>query len=137
MAGIEGNLKYDFIELYNPTPDTIDLTGWYIKKKNAGGNIDPLVVSNRLQGKMIYPSKYFLIANEINYTGIVTPDATWASSYNIAYDNNGIIIYNNNDEIIDQIIWVNIPKNQSFERQSWSSDQFAIQPNPNPQNSNS
>lgn len=135
MAGTEGNSNYEFIELFNPTSDTIDLTGWLIKKKASTGTVSLLVSSNRLQGKTIAPNKYFLAARNNSYDGSVTPDVLWPT-YNIAYTNNSVILYNSNS-VVEEVSWTEIPQGQSFERQSWGSNQFNIQPNPNPQNSNS
>jgi len=135
MVGVEGNSGYEFIELYNPTANTIDLTGWTIKKRSSTGSESSLLVTSRLQGKSMASHGYFLAVNEGGYSGVVQPDASWAKSNTLAYSDNSIVVYNDAGEKIDEIVWTSIPKGESFERASWEGNQFNIQPVPNPQNS--
>ncbi|MEI8270224.1 MAG: lamin tail domain-containing protein [bacterium] len=92
-----------FIELYNSSDVSQDLTGWSIKRKTASGTEYPLVSQSRIQGKTILPNNYFLLTNEGSYTNSILPDATWATSYNLANDNS-IILYNGS-EIISKTGW--------------------------------
>jgi len=137
MVGVDGNADYEFIEIFNPTANPVDLTGWSIKKKSSTNSESTLVSSSRLKGKIILSNKYFLLANEGGYDGSIVPDVFWPKSYTLAYSNNAIIIYNANSELIEEVSWTEIPKGQSIERESFSGNQFKIQPAPNPQNSNS
>ncbi len=137
MIGIDGSSNYTFIEFYNPTASPIDLTSWAVKKKTSTGTESSLIVSDRLRDKIVQPGKYFLAANDAGYTGSVPPDVRWPSSYTLAYANNSITIYDGSNAAVDSIRWDNIPKNQSYERDSWSSNIFHLQPTPNPQDSGS
>ncbi len=138
LVGIDGNANYEFIELYNPNSFAVDLTGWSIKKRNSN-NVESTLVSprteNNFEGKKIMSNKYLLLANKGGYNGIVQVDISWSKSHTLAYTNNAIILYNANGEAIEDIGWDEITKGQSLERVSWSSGEFKIQPNPNPQNS--
>ena len=134
MAGSENSSLDEFLELYNPTSCVITLSGWTIKKRTSTGNESTLVAMSRLEGKSIPAESYFLLANEGGYVGTVQPDVWWPKSYTLAYANNAIVIYNADGAKIDEAIWTEIPKGQSWARTSWSSNQFSIQ-NPNPQNS--
>ncbi|MCP6720248.1 MAG: lamin tail domain-containing protein [Patescibacteria group bacterium] len=136
MAGINGNAKHEFIELYNPASSPVDLSGWTLKKKSSTGRESSLVVSSRLESKIIPPGSYFLLVNSGGWTGSMIPDVEWPSSYNLAYTNNAISIYNKDGEVVDEVNWQEIPKGRSFERPSWVDDQFIIQISPNPQGSN-
>ncbi len=131
MAGAESGSLYEFVELYNPTDCTIDLTGWTIKKRSSTGSESTLVAASRLEGKSVPPKSYFLLANEGGYTGSVPPDVQWPKSYTLAYTNNAVAIYGASGEIADQTTWSEIPKGQSWTRASWESNQFSIQ-NPSP-----
>jgi hypothetical protein len=137
MAGADGNSSYEFIELFNPTENPINLTSWSIKKKSSSGSESTLVSASRLEGKIIPANKYFLLANEGGYDGQVSADVFWPKSYTLAYTNNAVVIYNGNGELVEEVSWTEIPKDQSIERESFSANQFKNQFNPNPQNSGS
>ena len=135
MAGVDGGADYEFIELFNPTANSIDLTGWSIKKKSSTGSESTLVSVSRFEGKIIPSNKYFLLANEGGYNGQVSADVPWPKSYSLAYTNNAVVIYNSNNELVEEVNWTEISKDQSIERESFSGNKFKTQPNPNPQNS--
>ncbi len=135
MIGIDGVNNYTFIEFYNPTANPVDLTGWTVKKKTSTGIESPLIVPDRLKNKIVRPGKYFLTANDAGYTGAILTDVKWPSSYALAYANNTVTIYDASGTAVDSIHWDNIPKNQSYERDSSSSNGFHLQTAPNPQNS--
>ncbi len=134
MVGMEGNADYEFAEIYNPNTFDISLTGWSVKKKSSSGSESALVATSRLEGKIIKAGKYLLFAREESYTGIVAPDVRWASSYSLAYTNNSVAIFNALGQKVDEASWTEIPKGQSWERESWSVSQFHLQIIPNPQN---
>lgn len=135
MVGSEGNADNEFIELYNPTDSSIDLTGWSLKKRSSTGSESSLVVASRLEGKIIPAKKYFLLAHEGGYSGGAAPDILWPSSYSLAYTQNAVVIYNPQGEKVQEVSWAEISKDQSFERTSWDSNEFIPQPSPNPKNS--
>ena len=136
MAGAEGNSDYEFIELYNAGSQTADMTGWAIKKKSSGGKESTLVVSSRFKGVIVPAGGYLLLANGSGYTGAVSADLLWPSSYTLAYVNNGITLYNQNGEVADAINWSEIPAGKSFSRVSWDGGDFVVG-DPTPQNSSS
>ncbi|MEK7635671.1 MAG: lamin tail domain-containing protein [Patescibacteria group bacterium] len=135
MAGADGNSSYEFIELFNSTASSVDLTGWSIKKKSSSGSESTLVSSSRFENKIIPPNKYFLLANEGGYDGQISADVFWPKSYTLAYASNAIIIYNSNNELVEEVSWTEISKGQSIEREYFNNNQFKTQSNPNPQNS--
>ena len=67
--------KNDFIELYNPTNKSIDLTGWSVQYASAKGDFNNITV---LSGS-IGPSKYYLIqeaeGNNKDAAPLPAPDA--------------------------------------------------------------
>ncbi len=89
-----------YIKLYNNSSSAQDLTGWSIKRKSSGGIEYSLLSSSRLDGKIIEGNNYLLLVNEDTYIGGLTPDATWAKSYTFS-DKNTILLYNQNDELVD------------------------------------
>lgn len=117
FVGSEQSSDDEFIELYNAGDAAVDLTGWSIKKKSSTGSESSLVSSARLEGKSIPAHSFFLIAHEGKYLGGASLDATWASSYNLAYTNNAITLYKPDGGAMDSTSWSEITKGQSWARQ--------------------
>jgi hypothetical protein len=87
------NSQDEFVELYNPTYLSVDLFGWRLIRKTAGGTKYNLVSS--LSGS-IEPYGYFLIAHP-NYDGAVSADLPYSVvSGGIAVDNT-VILYSDTE----------------------------------------
>jgi len=66
----------EFVELYNPSSEPVDLSGWKLQYKGAAGTTYGTSNTYTIpEGKVIPAYGYFLIANG-NFRGSVTPDAT-------------------------------------------------------------
>lgn len=65
----------EFIELHNPTASAVDLTGWSVQYKSAGGTT---WLRENLPSAGIPPFGYFLLARP-EYGGAAVADATWSS----------------------------------------------------------
>ncbi|MEY4731717.1 MAG: hypothetical protein RL681_663 [Candidatus Parcubacteria bacterium] len=128
------NPDNEFIELYNPTDNAIALTGWMIKKKSSSGAESVLVSSARFSGKVIPAHGYFLIVHEGLYQGVTPADMSWPSSYDIAYSNNGLVLYDGTGGIVETVTWATIPVGQSYARTTWSAPTF-VTGTPTPKNS--
>ncbi len=158
QAGTDAAANDEFVELYNPTTQAIDLTNWSIKKKTSTGSESTLLVASHLEGIIILSHHYLLVANA-SATLTVAPDVSWPKSYTLAYSQNAVMLYDVNGAKIDEASWTEIPKNQSFERRALkdnacvsasgagellgndcdtdSESDFEIRNIPNPQNSGS
>jgi hypothetical protein len=88
-----GTATDEFVELYNPTNNNIDVTGWRLAKRTAGSTGFLPEESNLVDS---FPSMtinahgYLLIAHE-NYDGTVPEDITYA--LNSITSNNTIVLY--------------------------------------------
>lgn len=121
QAGTENGADDEFVELYNPTNQEINLTGWELRKKNSSGNENNLVSSKKFVGT-IGAKHFFLIAHE-NYKGNMVKDLVYsANSNNLSYDNNSVILYDSNGQSVDEWAWVQLLKGQSLERKAWIND---------------
>lgn len=93
--------SHDFIELFNPTEENIDISGFQIKKRISGGGESS--VRKFLEGSIIPAGGYFLWANTA-YTDIwgIPPDAT--TTKKLTRDNS-IALFDTDENIIDQVAW--------------------------------
>lgn len=105
----------EYIELYNPNNEEIDLTCWKLEKysskrtqtnsgstqtnaDNSTHNLYTLIPQSKFQGK-IKPNSFFLISAE-EFKDKYQADLTYAKSYSIS-KNNSIILRKPNGEISD------------------------------------
>ncbi|MFA6274270.1 MAG: lamin tail domain-containing protein, partial [Candidatus Paceibacterota bacterium] len=129
------SLDDEFIELYNPSSLTIDLTGWYIKKViNSSGNITKIVNEDYFEGKSILGNSYFLLTRANGYTGNVSSDIKWPNSYSLA-NNNSLILYRGNETDKNEVSWESIENDKSI--QKTSNDWIIASPTPKAQNATS
>jgi hypothetical protein len=69
----------EFIELYNPTAATIDISGWLIRGSNNAGSISTRATIPA--STFLAPGQYYLVANNAasGYSGATTPDLTYTT----------------------------------------------------------
>ncbi|MBI4062338.1 lamin tail domain-containing protein [Candidatus Gottesmanbacteria bacterium] len=79
----------EFVELYNPTGNSVDLTGWRLTRKTSTGTQSNLVGS--LSGS-IPALGYFLIAHP-DYDGAVAADMTYSATTSALASNNSVVLY--------------------------------------------
>jgi|GEM_PF-1367219 len=100
----DGTLNHndEFIELHNPTDSPISLTGWKIEYKPASTTGFSTLGGLTLSGSI--PARgYYLVAHKTNYTGTVTPDATYTSS--TAHDGATLRLVNASGSVVDRLAW--------------------------------
>lgn len=104
ITGGTGKTSNDFIELYNPTGQSIDIKGYRLVKRTQTGTTDTLIKS--FTDSFYIPSQgYFLWANS-DYLDIpILPNAT--TSATIASDNGVALRFGSNDTgaITDSVAW--------------------------------
>lgn len=94
--------KDDFVELYNPNSEDVDLTNWYIQRKTKGAQeFSSYAPKSLFSGKKILAQNYFLIANASS-SFLIIADAT--STYPLTEDNT-LVLKNPGREIVDKVGW--------------------------------
>lgn len=134
MAGTDANSYDEFVELYNPGNQGIDLTSWSLKKRSSTGSESTLLAASHLNGITLQSHRYFLLVNA-SATLALSPDVSWPKSYTLAYTKNAVVLYDGSGAKVDEASWDNISKNESYVRDSWSSSSFHVSTTPTPQNS--
>ena len=140
----------EFAELYNPTSNDIDITGWKLQYKSATGNTWQSKVGSGITGT-IKAKHFFLLASK-SYSLSITPDYRHDANWQIADSGGHLRIIDTNGNLIDKVGWGNanepegsaapeLETGKSLERKSLTTDadnnsvDFIINDNPSPKNS--
>jgi len=91
----------EFVELYNPTSNPVDLTGWRLRRQNnTGTTIQNLVGS--MTGT-IPAHGYYLVAKS-EYDGEVAPDAFYSASSSALTTNNTLTLFSDaGTTVVDKV----------------------------------
>lgn len=96
-----GSLAGDeFIELYNPTSSSVDLSGWKLTRVNSAGSGTNL--DSNLSGT-IASHGFYLITPPSDYDGGVVADETYSNTTNRITGNDTVILYDASDAIVDRV----------------------------------
>lgn len=90
----------EFVEIYNPTNDPIDITGYKLTKKVSSGTQSTLVAS---MSGVVSPKHYFLIKHPTGYTGTIQPEMEYSTTSSITADNVVILYSDNGVNIVDKV----------------------------------
>ena len=95
--------KQEFVELYNPNSNDVDLTGWYLQRKTKNSQDYLTFASNKLfLGKKIFANGHFLICREgYNFNGLCD-----IFTENPLTESNSLVLKNPNREISDEFLTI-------------------------------
>lgn len=103
LVGQNEGAKNEFVELYNPNDQVVNLEGYSLKKKTASGSESNLVSSKKFLGTI--PAKGFFLISSPEFQEIKA-DLIYSSTASLSA-NNSLLLYNQNKEVIDKIGWGN------------------------------
>ena len=93
-GGTSTSANDEFVELYNPTAQDVDIGGWKIQYKSATGASYADKVT--IPGQTVMPPRsYYLVAGR-SYTGTVTPDLRHTADLQFAGDSGHVRLGNEN-----------------------------------------
>ncbi len=100
---IEGEKAADeFIEIYNSGSDTVNLSGWSLRRKSASDTTTTGSSLKTFSSSHVIPAHgYFLWANSASIFKDHA-DTTTGSSLS---DNNSLAVYDKNDMLVDSLTW--------------------------------
>jgi uncharacterized protein (TIGR03437 family) len=93
-----GGASDEFVELYNRSGSSVDLSAWKLKGSSGSGTI-----TNRLTfpaGTIIESRRHLLLANGNGYSGAVTPDLTFTNGF---ANDGGVALSLPDDFVVDQV----------------------------------
>ena len=95
-----GSAENEFVEIYNPTTNPVDISNWILSASNIGGTIQ-----NRATvpvGTLLRSGQYYLFAHNsyITPSGGVSPNLRYGTSIT---NDGGVAILNASGDIIDQV----------------------------------
>jgi len=88
-----------FIELYNNSSNSVDLTNWYIQRKTATGAFSSFVTKTNFEGKSIDAGGYFLISKN----GSIGADIVM-ETFTLT-ESNTIQLKDGSGNVVDKIGW--------------------------------
>ena len=118
--GSEDNPKDEFVELYNPNDEDVNLSGWYIQRKTEKAKkFSSYATSKLFSGKEIPKKGYFLIARKNSSF----EDFVDVIVENPLTSNNTLVLKNPNREIVDEVNWKEIHLDKSYGRR-WENNTY-------------
>ncbi|MBU4348465.1 lamin tail domain-containing protein [Patescibacteria group bacterium] len=119
QAGIASSSKDEFVELYNPNNQEINLSGWSLKRRvsQVATSTENYLVLNFSASSTI-PAKGFFLITHNDYVG-QSFDLKYSNNSNpLAYTDDVVILINKEDEVVDEVYYIDVPEDKSLERKA-------------------
>jgi len=93
----------EFIELYNPTNEAIDIEGWRLQYKSATGNNETGWANKATFGMVsLQPHQYYLVGSK-SYVGTVVPDLVLDGDLGLAAGAGHVRLVTMDGTVVDKI----------------------------------
>jgi hypothetical protein len=93
-----GGAYDEFVEIFNPSENLIDVGGWKLSASNDAGTASTRATIPN--GVNLLPGQHYLFAKSTSYSGPASPDQTYGTGIT---DNGGIALLDASGNIIDQV----------------------------------
>ena len=103
QLGKTGASTDEFIELYNPSSNDIDLNGLVLARRTAAGNLASQTILISSVSGIIKSHGYFLFTPQTGYTGSPSADQQYPNDNTIANDNTVILYQSDGTSVIDKL----------------------------------
>lgn len=100
MVGKSGASTDEFVEIYNPATEDVNLSNWKLARKTTSGTESDLV--STISGT-IKSHSYFLFTPQTGYTGSASADQTYTTNNSITNDNTILLYGNDGATVIDKV----------------------------------
>jgi hypothetical protein len=97
-----GSANNEFVELYNPSDTTVDLTGWRLSRRSASATAAASILVSSLSGT-INPYSYYLIAHPSASASGISDRLYSATGSGIAVNNTVRLYSDNGITLIDKV----------------------------------
>jgi phosphatidylserine/phosphatidylglycerophosphate/cardiolipin synthase-like enzyme len=97
--GLSGNASGEFVELYNPTNNPVDISGWKLSYQSATGSTYSAMAT--VPAGTVMPSHTYYLLASATWGGTQTPDLKWTGS-GIA-DNGNLKLTTGADAEVDRV----------------------------------
>ncbi len=101
MAGVDGDNNHDFIVLYNPTGQIVDLQGWSLWYR-LDDKAKPQLLYRWQEHALVPPGGHYLLAHTGEDVGL-TPDATFETP--IVPPRGGLQLRTTDGKAVDSVAW--------------------------------
>lgn len=102
LAGMPGNNNQDFVELYNPGPEPVDLQGWAVWYRLSDDEPEQ-VLYRWTEHALLPPGGHYLLAR-VGETWAVAPDALFDGG-NLAPGRGGLQLRRTDGQVVDSVVW--------------------------------
>lgn len=112
-AGSDAGVNDEYVKIYNPNSQAVDLGGWSLKKATASGKEYSLVSQKSFQGN-IAAGGFFIIAHR-DYRE--QADLRYSNNSNaLAYNKNSVALYNPIEELSDKVFYEKLAAGEIWQR---------------------
>ncbi len=113
-----GASDVEWVKLYNPTADAVNLAGWSLRRGMSATSSEVLLQAFPTS---TIPSLGFYLVGSPEYaaSSTVSADAAYSGSAHLSYADDALLLVNANLEIVDAVSYASVARGNSLERYAY------------------